>query len=833
MVEIEEGSANQSGGPSEEPRAGIANGQAFLASNVRIGSIISTLYMWRYMLFTDEEQRDAFTKTAAISQEYSKALVERWIKEIDTYLVYAGLFSAILTAFNVESYQLLQPASPIPSPLILQHISLQLSSLTYIPPSINSTYPAFTSSGTSATASSVVPTWAIWLNALWFSGLVLSLSAASVGILVKQWLNEFQSGLSGDSEHVAKLCQYRLNNLKRCHVGSIVNAIPVLLQGALALFLAGLLVLLWNLHRVVAAVTSLFVFVIAVFIVGTTIAPLIAVHCTYLSPQSLVLYALWPYVPHYTRKMLVAMKMWLSQGFGRVRASLDSPAVPIMPRNSSVEPPQQSWIARERSVIDDDSVGLEMDIYGTAYEATLDSDVIFSATARVVRWESDDTCEWLGRLGQIDTFHFGTLQDHDGSSDHVLHAAIFYGYILLFLTGVEEYSERSSDASTCTLTGSAFSREEVEDRFLRHLRQFKYWRPKSLDNAPYGWGVQLAWILGTHATLALCALEAEHDSHGQPPSTSRIVLERWNGEELELCRLNLMARIIGLEALPSPGRYDLLVYRSMERCVAFAYRTLQASDYSRNKPFEHLGTHLRAHAHLLYAAVLSSHQRSYQIVFLDEGMKVTLSDLIATLDNLSRSILNVAYERAKDVQEDIIGPLSHIVRTLSYELDFFRPFLPPDFCVQLEAFFSSFKQSEIFRRWHTIRVPWNEDWWFPSNLYDAAQALIAKLRDSASPTRDTPAIHTASGPLQPQSNTAEGASISSTPRQTELEEMSKSAGLSAAVTETLPGTQSCPDASHRHTSASYQADPWMYYGDDYPEVSVDGASPSSTAELCT
>ncbi|KAI0652943.1 hypothetical protein C8Q70DRAFT_938026, partial [Cubamyces menziesii] len=195
-----------------------------------------------------------------------------------------------------------------------------------------------------------------------------------------------------------------------------------------------------------------------------------------------------------------------------------------------------------------------------------------------------------------------------------------------------------------------------------------------------------------------------------------------------------------------------------------------------------------------------SHQRSYQIVFLDEGMKVTLSDLIATLDNLSRSILNVAYERAKDVQEDIIGPLSHI-------------------------------QSEIFRRWHTIRVPWNEDWWFPSNLYDAAQALIAKLRDSASPTRDTPAIHTASGPLQPQSNTAEGASISSTPRQTELEEMSKSAGLSAAVTETLPGTQSCPDASHRHTSASYQADPWMYYGDDYPEVSVDGASPSSTPRM--
>ncbi|KAI0763499.1 hypothetical protein BD413DRAFT_457378, partial [Trametes elegans] len=36
-------------------------------------------------------------------------LMERWKSELDTLLVYAGLFSAILTAFNVESYRLLTP----------------------------------------------------------------------------------------------------------------------------------------------------------------------------------------------------------------------------------------------------------------------------------------------------------------------------------------------------------------------------------------------------------------------------------------------------------------------------------------------------------------------------------------------------------------------------------------------------------------------------------------------------------------------------------------------------------------------------------------------------
>ncbi|KAI0653555.1 hypothetical protein C8Q70DRAFT_1163708, partial [Cubamyces menziesii] len=275
MAEPQEGPADQSGVSKPTPKFHADIRNTYLGDTNSPRGHIRDLYWSSDELFTDGEKREAFAKAATITKEYSEALIERWIKEIDTYLVYAGLFSAILTAFNVESYQLLQPAPPDPSPAILQQISLQLSSLSYIPPSINSTHLAFSSSDNSVTTSSAVPTWAIWLNALWFSGLVLSLSAASVGILVKQWLNEFQSGLAGDSEHIARLRQRRLNNLKRCHVGSIVNTIPVLLQGALALFLVGLLVLLWNLHRAVAAVTSFFVLAIAVFIVSTTIAPLI------------------------------------------------------------------------------------------------------------------------------------------------------------------------------------------------------------------------------------------------------------------------------------------------------------------------------------------------------------------------------------------------------------------------------------------------------------------------------------------------------------------------------------------------------------------------------
>ncbi|KAI0664555.1 hypothetical protein C8Q70DRAFT_1042101 [Cubamyces menziesii] len=255
-------------------------GEAFLRDST-IASSSESIY--------EDEKREAFTGIPAITKEYCDELVKRWGLEIDTYLVYAGLFSAILTAFNVESYQLLKPP-PLDATAVLMHISLQMSSALSTPPFINSTHPAFRASEASS-SSSDIPLWAIWLNALWFSGLVLSLSAASIGILVKQWVNEFQSGLTGDSEHIARLRQYRLNNLERCRLASVVNAIPVLLQSALALFLAGLLVLLWNLHPAVAAITSFFISAIALFIVGTTMGPLITKYCAFLSSQSLAFYS--------------------------------------------------------------------------------------------------------------------------------------------------------------------------------------------------------------------------------------------------------------------------------------------------------------------------------------------------------------------------------------------------------------------------------------------------------------------------------------------------------------------------------------------------------------
>ncbi|TFK88246.1 hypothetical protein K466DRAFT_489291, partial [Polyporus arcularius HHB13444] len=211
-------------------------------------------------------------------------MIERWNKEIDTLLVYAGLFSAILTAFNVQSYPLLTPAPPDPVLMALQQISSQLTSFSVTSSFINATHPIV--QDLQASAAPHPERWAVWLNALWFASLICSLSSASVGIMVKQWLNQYSSGLSGSSRQIARLRQHRLNALEKWCVGGIVAILPVLLQVGALLFFAGLLILLWVLNHTVAIIASALVGALATFLVATTVIPTFTIDCPYLSPAS-------------------------------------------------------------------------------------------------------------------------------------------------------------------------------------------------------------------------------------------------------------------------------------------------------------------------------------------------------------------------------------------------------------------------------------------------------------------------------------------------------------------------------------------------------------------
>ncbi|PIL23218.1 hypothetical protein GSI_14527 [Ganoderma sinense ZZ0214-1] len=240
--------------------------------------------------FTDEQRAKAWDDASGAVKTYHNELVEQWQKAMDSLLVYAGLFSAVLTAFNVQSYQLLQPGPTDPTLAVLQQISSQLNSFTVNPSFINSTQPA-------RSPDQLLPPFqadvsVIWINTLWFVSLVCSLASASIALIVKQWLFEESKGLSGTSRETARLRQYRLNSLIKWHVGVIVLVPSVLLQVALFLFLAGLLILLWTIHVTVAAVVTVFIGALFVFVLVITILPVFKLDCCYRSPQAYGIFVL-------------------------------------------------------------------------------------------------------------------------------------------------------------------------------------------------------------------------------------------------------------------------------------------------------------------------------------------------------------------------------------------------------------------------------------------------------------------------------------------------------------------------------------------------------------
>ena len=149
----------------------------------------------------------------------------------------------------------------------------------------------------------IAPRFAIWVNGLWFSSLICTLSASSIAVMVKQWLHQYSQGLSGIAQEAALLRQYRHESMLKWQVAEIIAALPMLLQVALSLFLSGLLILLWNLHQSVAIAATVLVSALLSFTILTSFLPAFYEDCCYQSPQSLSVFILSQAIAKFSSKM--------------------------------------------------------------------------------------------------------------------------------------------------------------------------------------------------------------------------------------------------------------------------------------------------------------------------------------------------------------------------------------------------------------------------------------------------------------------------------------------------------------------------------------------------
>lgn len=187
------------------------------------------------------------------------------------------MYSAVLTAFLIESYQSLQPDTGTEIVFLLRHSLAQ--NYTINSGFLNSTAPFAPGRPFEA------PLWALRVNGLWFASLICSLSTASIGMLTKQWLREYLAMEWISPQERLRARQYRNPGLARWRVFEIAAALPVLLHVSLGLFFLGLCIFTSAIDERIGHSTIPLIAAWAFFVALTVIAPLFSPRCPYKIPM--------------------------------------------------------------------------------------------------------------------------------------------------------------------------------------------------------------------------------------------------------------------------------------------------------------------------------------------------------------------------------------------------------------------------------------------------------------------------------------------------------------------------------------------------------------------
>ncbi|KAK0441037.1 hypothetical protein EV421DRAFT_1959673 [Armillaria borealis] len=235
-------------------------------------------------------------------------MVEEIRDNVDVLLVFAGLFSAVVTTFVVQTSQSLQAdyvqvsASLLFELLLVQRAIANGSPVNTIPVSSLNPQTAFAPTATD-----------VWVNGLWFTSLFLSLTTALVAVLVKQWLHHYVVLPSGTPRERCFVRQYRYLGFQKWRVEVIVGVLPVLMHLALALFFIGLSLFLHPLRAALSCVAWTGTVMLIVAYVIVTILPMCFPQCPYHTPLCDLAYPPYIYITSFVQKHYRRLRQLLQQ----------------------------------------------------------------------------------------------------------------------------------------------------------------------------------------------------------------------------------------------------------------------------------------------------------------------------------------------------------------------------------------------------------------------------------------------------------------------------------------------------------------------------------------
>ncbi|KAJ7140417.1 hypothetical protein C8R46DRAFT_1046921 [Mycena filopes] len=211
------------------PRRGVLRGNTFQ------DNVVHAIGMWCL-------QGGCGVYENSLADEFDKEFQRKHGNDLDTCLIFAGLFSAVSSAFIIQ----IQPEFQLHSNMATQ--SLLILALTR---NITGTpLLEFQNSSLAAT-----PTIVVIAQAFLFVSLFSTLLAALLAVLGKQWLLQYDSvGEKGTIGERALERQRKFDGIRRWKFDLVLQICPLLLQFSLFLFAAALSTYLWTIHHAIAGI---------------------------------------------------------------------------------------------------------------------------------------------------------------------------------------------------------------------------------------------------------------------------------------------------------------------------------------------------------------------------------------------------------------------------------------------------------------------------------------------------------------------------------------------------------------------------------------------------
>ncbi|KAF9457675.1 armadillo-type protein [Collybia nuda] len=189
----------------------------------------------------------------AEAEEEAKQQAELWKTDLESLLLFAGLFAGVVASFVIDSRHDLQPQSK--TEVLLADIRNALRNETNSQDMFELNMPT------------------LWINGLWFTSLLITLFSATMGILAKSWVVKFIPVAKGQESDDAYQRWVRDERAKLWYLGAGITILPGLIHLALLLFSVGFGLQSVGDNSKLGWVVLALVFLGTIIYLGITIAP--------------------------------------------------------------------------------------------------------------------------------------------------------------------------------------------------------------------------------------------------------------------------------------------------------------------------------------------------------------------------------------------------------------------------------------------------------------------------------------------------------------------------------------------------------------------------------